>query len=87
MNDSYRPDATIYQITIRGHLGHQWTGWFDGLTVTTEESGNTLLVGEVVDQAALHGLLKKVRDLGLPLLSVVPVVPGTRGGGAADDVA
>jgi hypothetical protein len=92
MNDNHRPDASsgqnaIYQITIRGHLGHQWTSWFDGLTVTTEESGNTLLVGEVIDQAALHGLLKKVRDLGLPLLSVVPVSPESRGGDAADDVA
>ena len=60
----------VYQIRIKGHLGHQWTEWFDGLTITQEEDGDTLLTGPVVDQAALHGLLKKVRDLGMPLLSV-----------------
>ena len=61
---------TVYQIRIKGHLGRQWTDWFGGLTVTQEENGDTLLTGPVVDQAALHGLLKKVRDIGLPLLSV-----------------
>ncbi len=61
---------TVYQIRIKGHLGNQWTDWFDGLTITSEESGETLLTGPVVDDAALHGLLKKVRDLGTPLLSV-----------------
>ena len=60
----------VYQIRIKGHLGRQWTGWFEGLTITLEEGGNTLLTGPVVDQAALHGLLKKVRDLSMPLLSV-----------------
>ena len=60
----------IYQIRIKGHLGHQWTDWFKGMTITLEESGETLLTGPVTDQAALHGLLKKVRDLGLPLISV-----------------
>ncbi|MCE7983356.1 MAG: hypothetical protein DYG89_19455 [Caldilinea sp. CFX5] len=60
----------IYQIRLAGHLGAQWTTWFDGLTITLEESGATLLTGPVVDQAALYGLLKKVRDLGLPLLAV-----------------
>ena len=60
----------IYQIRIKGHLGHKWTDWFEGLTITLEENGETLLTGPVVDQAALHGLLKKVRDLGMPLLSV-----------------
>jgi len=65
---------TVYQIKIKGHLGSQWTDWFDGLTITLEEDGNTLLTGPVVDQAALHGLLKKVRDLGMPLLSVKPVL-------------
>ncbi len=64
---------TIYQIRIHGHLGSEWTGWFEGLTITLEEDGDTLLTGPVVDQSALHGLLKKVRDLGLPLVSVVPV--------------
>ena len=66
----------IYQIRIKGHLGHQWTDWFEGLTITLEENGETLLTGPVVDQAALHGLLKKVRDLGMPLLSVNCLEPG-----------
>jgi hypothetical protein len=65
----------VYQIRIKGHLGHQWTEWFEGLTITHEEDGDTLLTGSVIDQAALHGLLKKVRDLGMPLLSVDSVTP------------
>lgn len=65
----------VYQIRIKGHLGPQWADWFDGLTVTLEDTGETLLTGPVVDQAALHGVLKKVRDLGMPLLSVVCVAP------------
>ncbi len=65
----------VYQIRIKGHLGCQWTDWFGGLTITLEEDGDTLLTGPVVDQAALHGLLKKVRDLGMPLLSVNCVKP------------
>jgi hypothetical protein len=65
----------VYQIRIKGHLGSQWTDWFEGLTITLEEDGDTLLTGPVIDQAALHGLLKKVRDLGLPLVSVSPVEP------------
>lgn len=60
----------IYQIRIKGHLGRQWSDWFGGLTITLEDDGDTLLTGVVVDQAALHGLLKKVRDLGMPLVSV-----------------
>jgi hypothetical protein len=63
----------VYQIRLKGHLGSQWADWFEGLTITLEEDGNTLLTGPVVDQAALHGLLKKVRDLGMPLISVGPV--------------
>ena len=63
----------VYQIRIKGHLGSQWTNWFEGLTITLEEDGDTLLTGPVIDQAALHGLLKKVRDLGMPLISVDPV--------------
>jgi len=66
--DSSRP--MIYQIRLKGQLGSQWADWFGGLTVSLEEDGDTLLTGPVVDQAALHGLLKKVRDLGMPLLSV-----------------
>lgn len=60
----------IYQIRVEGHLGRQWIAWFDGLTITLTENGDTLLTGPVVDQAALYGLLRKVRDLGLPLLAV-----------------
>ena len=60
----------IYQIRIKGHLGVQWTDWFEGMLITLEDNGDTLLIGPVVDQAALHGLLKKVRDLGMPLESV-----------------
>ncbi|MEI7849940.1 MAG: hypothetical protein WCK35_29370 [Chloroflexota bacterium] len=67
--------SMLYQIRIKGQLGNQWTDWFEGLTITLEEDGNTLLTGPVVDQAALHGLLKKVRDLGMPLLSVNRVNP------------
>jgi hypothetical protein len=67
---------TAYQIRIKGHLGRQWTDWFGGLTMTLEENGDTLLTGPVADQAALHGLLKKVRDLGTPLISVIRLKPG-----------
>ena len=66
----------LYEIRIKGHLDDRWSDWFDGLTITLEDNGDTLLTGPVIDQAALHGLLKKVRDLGLPLLSVSPVEPG-----------
>ena len=67
---------TIYQVRIKGQLDAQWTDWFDGLTVTPEANGETLLTGPVADQAALHGLLKKVRDLGAPLLSVMRLEAG-----------
>ena len=66
----------VYEIRIKGHLDKQWTEWFEGLTITLEDNGDTLLTGHVVDQAALHGLLRKVRDLGMPLLSVDSVKPG-----------
>jgi hypothetical protein len=60
----------VYQIRIEGHLGHAWTNWFAGLSIELEDNGDTLLTGAVVDQAALHGVLKRVRDLGVPLVSV-----------------
>ncbi len=66
----------VYQIRITGQLGREWTDWFEGLVITLEANGDTLLTGPVVDQAALHGVLKKVRDLGLPLVSVTRVGPG-----------
>ncbi|MBK9714993.1 MAG: hypothetical protein IPO81_27435 [Kouleothrix sp.] len=60
----------IYQIRVQGHLGSEWTDWFEGLSISLEDNGETLLTGPVIDQAALHGLLRKVRDLGIPLISV-----------------
>ena len=60
----------VYQIRIKGHLDRRWTEWFGGLTITLEDNGETLLTCPVADQAALYGLLRKVRDLGLPLISV-----------------
>ena len=73
---SYPGQPIVYQIRIKGHLGCQWAEWFGGLTITLEDNGVTLLTGPVVDQAALHGLLKKVRDLGMPLISVISIEPG-----------
>ena len=70
--------AKVYEIRLKGHLEARWGQWFDGLTITLEESGNTLLSGPLADQAALHGILKKVRDLGLTLLSVNSVEPDTK---------
>ncbi|RIK35171.1 MAG: hypothetical protein DCC55_31115 [Chloroflexi bacterium] len=79
----------LYEIRIKGHLADRWAEWFEGLTITREDNGETLLSGPVVDQAALHGLLKKVRDLGLPLLSVMQVDPrqakGPDAGSGTDD--
>lgn len=60
----------LYEIRLKGHLDDKWADWFDGLTITRTVHGETCLTGLVVDQAALHGLLKKVRDLGLPLIAV-----------------
>ena len=66
----------LYEIRIKGHLDGRWADWFEGLTITLEDNGDTLLTGPVVDQAALFGLLRKVRDLGMTLLSVIRVEPG-----------
>jgi hypothetical protein len=66
--DSERP--VVYEIRLAGHLPARWSAWFEGLAVAPEPDGTTRLVGALVDQAALHGLLKKVRDLGVPLVSV-----------------
>jgi hypothetical protein len=71
-------NAKVYEIRLKGHLEARWGQWFDGLTITLEESGNTLLSGPLADQAALHGILKKVRDLGLTLLSVNSVEPDSK---------
>lgn len=72
-----QPEQTVvYQIRVTSHLSSGWTDWFDGLTVTLEDNGDTLLTGPVVDQAALHGLLKKIRDLGMSLVSVNRLEPG-----------
>jgi hypothetical protein len=87
MIDTPTPNTQDYEIRLKGHLEARWMKWFDGLTITLDENGDTLLTGPVIDQAALHGLLKKVRDLGLPLVSVSPVEPGsstTLGTGQAD---
>jgi hypothetical protein len=65
----------VYQIRVQGHLDPRWTDWFGGMTIALEEGGDTLLTGPVVDQAALYGLLKKVRDLGMPLISAIRVKP------------
>jgi hypothetical protein len=81
MRNKFNPKSdpgkpTVYKIRIKGQLDSQWTDWFEGLAITVEENGDTLLTGPVIDQAALHGLLKKIRDLGLPLVSVSPLKPG-----------
>jgi len=75
MIDSPTSNSQNYVIRLKGHLESHWVKWFDGLTITLEDNGDTLLTGPVMDQAALHGLLKKVRDLGMPLVSVSPVEP------------
>jgi hypothetical protein len=62
--------SDAYEIRIRGHLEPRWASWFDGLTLTQDPDGTTVIRGEVADQAALHGLIQKVRDIGLPLVSV-----------------
>lgn len=73
--NSVQTQGWVYQIRIHGHLGHQWKDWFADMTISTRDNGDTLLTGSVIDQAALHGLLKKVRDLGTPLVSVQRLQP------------
>lgn len=68
-------EAGQYEIRLKGHLARRWDGWFDGMRLSHETDGTTLIDGHVADQAALHGLLRKVRDLGLPLVSVCRVKP------------
>ena len=68
-------EAEVYEIRLKGHLDSRWADRFDGLTITLADNGETWLTGAVVDQAALHGLLRKVRDLGLPLVAVIKVEP------------
>ena len=80
MLNQQKPKSTlsqpaIYQIQLEGHLSHQWYTWFEGMSMTLDGRGNTLLIGCVVDQAALFGVLRKVRNLGLPLISVIRVDP------------
>ena len=80
MNDTHastgaRHEAGRYEIRLQGHLEPRWAAWFDGLRLTRELDGTTILAGPVVDQAALHGLLQRVRDLGLPLIAVMQVDP------------
>ena len=69
-------DPGRYEIRLKGHLDHRWAAWFDGLSLTNQSDGTTVIHGPVVDQAALYGLLQKVRDVGLPLVSVTQVEPG-----------
>lgn len=74
--DGHEPGP--YEIRLQGHLDARWAAWFDGLSLTHESDGTTIIRGPVVDQAALHGLLTKVRDLGLPLIAVIQIDPNTK---------
>ena len=75
-NADHEP-AQQYEIRVSGHLGSRWATWFDGMTLTAEDDSTTVIRGPVVDQAALHGLLQRLRDLGITLLSLIPLAPGT----------
>ena len=74
-SSKYDDEPKTYEIRLKGHLDDKWADWFDGLTITRADNGETLLSGPMVDQAALHGVLRKVRDLGLPLVSVNLIDP------------
>jgi hypothetical protein len=69
-------DSASYRIRVKGQIGPEWSEWFDGMTIIGDETNETTLSGQVLDQAALHGILNKIRDLGLPLLSVLREAPG-----------
>ena len=69
-------EPACYQIRISGQLGEQWNAWFEHMTLTQIDDGDSLITGPVIDQAALHGLLRKIRDLGLPLISINRLQPG-----------
>jgi hypothetical protein len=75
MSTRHHDNPGRYEIRLKWHLDSRWTAWFDGLTLTQDNDGTTIIHGPVADQAALHGLLQKVRDLGLPLVSVTQVEP------------
>jgi hypothetical protein len=75
VNEHTRSDE--YRITVRGHLPSRWSAWFDGFAITTEPDGTTVISGVVGDQSALHGVLQKLRDLGIPLLEVIRIDPST----------
>lgn len=80
--------STIYHIRIRGHLHDRWAGWFEGLSIERQNDGTTLLVGPIADQAALHGVLARIRDLGVPLISVAQAAKSENGpqeGGAGSE--
>ncbi len=81
----YQDAAVGYEIRLTGYLDDRWADWFDGLTITRDASGDTLLTGPVADQAALHGELRRVRDLGIPLVSVARITLERRDAPAADD--
>lgn len=75
-----RPEAGRYEIRLTGHLDARWSAWFDGLAVSRDGDGTTVISGLIADQAALHGLLQRVRDLGLPLVSVTRIEPNNTEG-------
>jgi len=74
--ESKRGRPEFYQIVVKGHLDREWSEWFEGLAITPADNGDTILSGLIVDQTALHGLLIKIRDLGLPLLSLTRIETG-----------
>ena len=78
--ESEHDPQEVYQIVVKGHLDNEWSDWFDGLTITLVDNGETILYGPVVDQTALHGVLIKIRDLGLPLLSLTRIETGRENG-------